>query len=69
MGPLTDPAGVVALLLVLLLSRCLASPAAGAYATEEVRRGNLKVTVSATGNLQPTVQVDIDRVRAARRRL
>jgi HlyD family secretion protein len=29
------------------------------YATEEVRRGDLTVTVSATGKLQPTNQVDI----------
>src|SRR3990172_287110 len=29
------------------------------YQTEEVVRGNLVVTVSATGNLQPTNQVDV----------
>ena len=29
------------------------------YQTEEVRRGDLVVTVSATGNLQPTNQVDV----------
>ena len=29
------------------------------YLTEEVKRGKLNVTVSATGNLQPTNQVDI----------
>jgi HlyD family secretion protein len=51
--------GVALLLLILLLSRCFASPAEGALATEDVRRGNLTVTVSATGNLQPTVQVDV----------
>ena len=29
------------------------------YLSEEVSRGNLTVTVSATGNLQPTNQVDV----------
>ena len=29
------------------------------YVTEEVQRGNLVVTVSATGRLQPTNQVDV----------
>ncbi|MDT9599372.1 efflux RND transporter periplasmic adaptor subunit [Sphingosinicella rhizophila] len=33
--------------------------AEAAYATEQVRRGSLTVTVSATGNLQPTNQVDV----------
>lgn len=32
---------------------------APAYETEEVSRGRLEVTVSATGNLQPTNQVDV----------
>lgn len=32
---------------------------AARYATEEVRRGDLVVTVSATGRLQPTNQVDV----------
>jgi len=40
-----------------LLSRNTAS--APQYLTEEVVRGNLTVTVSATGNLQPTNQVDV----------
>lgn len=30
-----------------------------AYRTAEIQRGNLLVTVSATGNLQPTTQVDV----------
>jgi len=47
------------LLVLLLLSRCFAGEAAGGYATEPVRRGNLTVTVSATGNLQPTNQVEV----------
>ncbi len=53
---------VVAVLLIaalLLLSRCFTSTAEGGYATETVRRGRLNVTVSATGNLQPTNQVEV----------
>ena len=49
--------GIVAL--VLLLSRCFAGTAEGGYATETVRRGSLTVTVSATGNLQPTNEVQV----------
>jgi HlyD family secretion protein len=53
-------AGIAVLLLaVLLLSRCFTGTAAGGYATETVRRGNLRVTVSATGNLQPTNEVQV----------
>jgi HlyD family secretion protein len=53
-------AGLVGLVLVLLLvSRCFTGTAAGGYATETVRRGNLRVTVSATGNLQPTNEVQV----------
>jgi len=51
---------VIAMLLVgafYLRSRNAAS--APQYITEEVVRGNLTVTVSATGNLQPTNQVDV----------
>ena len=52
--------GALALLFaIFLLSRCFAGEAEAGYATEEVRRGNLTVTVSATGNLQPTNQVDV----------
>jgi HlyD family secretion protein len=47
------------LVLILLLSRCFAGEAPGGYATEKVRRGDLTVTVSATGNLQPTNQVEV----------
>ncbi len=50
-------AGLV--LLVLLLSRCFAAEAEAGYATEPVRRGDLTVTVSATGNLAPTNQVQV----------
>ena len=49
--------GLIAVLL--LLSRCFVSEAAGGYATQTVRRGDLTVTVSATGNLQPTNQVEV----------
>lgn len=52
-------AAVGLVLVLLLLSRCFAGEAAGGYATETVRRGNLTVTVSATGNLQPTNQVEV----------
>ena len=52
-------AAVGLVLVLLLLSRCFAGEAEGGYATETVRRGNLTVTVSATGNLQPTNQVEV----------
>jgi len=52
-------AAVAAVLVVLLLSRCFTGTATAGYATEEVRRGNLRVTVSATGNLLPTDQVEV----------
>jgi len=42
--------------LVLLAARNEANPR---YEVEEVKRGRLEVTVSATGNLQPTNQVDV----------
>ncbi|HYJ53564.1 MAG TPA: efflux RND transporter periplasmic adaptor subunit [Allosphingosinicella sp.] len=52
--------GLVGLVLVLLLlSQCFMGTAPGGYATETVRRGNLRVTVSATGNLQPTNEVQV----------
>jgi HlyD family secretion protein len=41
------------------LLRSGSDSAAPQYATEEVRRGDLVVTVSATGKLQPTNQVDV----------
>jgi HlyD family secretion protein len=53
-------AGTVALVVViLLLSRCFTGSDEGGYSTQEVRRGNLTVTVSATGNLLPTNQVEV----------
>ncbi|MEA3045355.1 MAG: HlyD family secretion protein [Sphingomonadales bacterium] len=50
---------VVLVALLLLLSRCFVGEAEGGYATEAARRGNLRVTVSATGNLQPTNEVQV----------
>jgi HlyD family secretion protein len=52
--------GLVVLVgLLFLLSRCFVGAAEGGYATEAARRGNLRVTVSATGNLQPTNEVQV----------
>ncbi|MFZ2998369.1 efflux RND transporter periplasmic adaptor subunit [Sphingobium sp.] len=50
---------VALLLLILLLARCFGSEDKPNYATREVRRGDLTVTVSATGNLKPINQVDV----------
>ena len=47
------------LLLLLLLSRCLRPPPPPRYATAPVERGDLTVTISATGNLAPTNQVNV----------
>jgi HlyD family secretion protein len=49
--------GVAAL--VLLLGRCMAPPPPPVFLTEELKRGALEVTVSATGNLAPTNQIDV----------
>ncbi|TGX55047.1 efflux RND transporter periplasmic adaptor subunit [Sphingomonas gei] len=52
--------GAVVLLAVLLLSRVFFGGAtATQYSTEEAARGNLTVTVSATGKLAPTNQVQV----------
>ncbi|MBV2147860.1 efflux RND transporter periplasmic adaptor subunit [Sphingobium sp. AS12] len=51
--------GVALLLLVLLVSRCFADEDQPNYATREVRKGDLTVSVSATGNLKPVNQVDV----------
>lgn len=47
------------LLVVLLLARCFSGDDKPNYATREVRRGDLTVSVSATGNLKPINQVDV----------
>ena len=57
--PLYIVGALVVVALLLLLSRCFAGDATGGYATQKVRRGDLSVTVSATGNLQPTNQVEV----------
>jgi HlyD family secretion protein len=50
----------VGLLLVLLLvSRCFAPPKPLAYAATPVVKGDLVVTIAATGNLAPTKQVNV----------
>jgi HlyD family secretion protein len=51
--------GALLLILLLLLSRCFSSGDAVQYATQDIERGNLTVTVSATGNLKPINQVDV----------
>src|SRR4029453_10183073 len=51
--------GVVLLVVALLLWRYFAGGEETTYATQDVRRGDLTVTVSATGNLQPTNKVDV----------
>lgn len=47
---------VLAAAIALFVQRSESKPR---YETEEVKRGRLEVTVSATGNLQPTNQVDV----------
>lgn len=51
--------GVVLLVLLLLLTRCFGGDDGPNYATRAVRKGDLTVTVSATGNLKPINQVDV----------
>lgn len=51
--------GVGALLLVLLAFKLFGSSSEVRYSTAEVSRGNLTVTVSATGKLAPTNQVTV----------
>ncbi|MEA3389996.1 efflux RND transporter periplasmic adaptor subunit [Sphingobium sp. CCH11-B1] len=51
--------GIGLLLLILLVSRCFSDEDKPNYATREVRRGDLTVSVSATGNLKPVNQVDV----------
>ena len=51
--------GVALLIVILLLARCFSGNDKPNYATREARRGDLTVTVSATGNLKPINQVDV----------
>lgn len=54
--------GVIAIVLLgllYLLSKCVGGSAAADYATQPAQRGNLTVTVSATGKLAPTNQVTV----------
>ncbi|MFM9936518.1 MAG: efflux RND transporter periplasmic adaptor subunit, partial [Novosphingobium sp.] len=51
--------GVLGLGLILLLARCFGGSAAVDYATQPVKRDTLQVTVSATGRLAPTNQVQV----------
>lgn len=50
---------VALLIVILLLARCFSGDDKPNYATREVRRGDLTVSVSATGNLKPINQVDV----------
>lgn len=51
--------GVPVLILLLLLARCLRPAPPVQYATAPVERHDLNVTITATGNLAPTVQVNV----------
>lgn len=51
--------GAVLLILILLVARCFSGEDKPSYSTREARRGDLTITVSATGNLKPINQVDV----------
>ncbi|MCW1381519.1 efflux RND transporter periplasmic adaptor subunit [Novosphingobium sp. KCTC 2891] len=51
--------GLVVIGLILLLARCFGGSSEAKYATQPVRRDTLQVTVSATGRLAPTNQVQV----------
>lgn len=51
--------GVPLLILLLLVARCFRPAAAAHYASAPVERHDLDVTITATGNLAPTVQVNV----------
>jgi len=57
--PLYVAAAIVAVAALFLLSRCFTGQESTGYATQPVRRGDLTVTVSATGNIAPTNQVEV----------
>ncbi|WP_326914825.1 efflux RND transporter periplasmic adaptor subunit [Sphingopyxis chilensis] len=50
---------LLALLILVILYRCFGPADQAGYSTQEVRRGSLTVTVSATGNIKPINQVDV----------
>lgn len=52
-------AAAVVILIGLGLARCFGGSDEPAYFTQEARRGSLTVTVSATGNVAPTNQIDV----------
>lgn len=51
--------GVALLIAILLVTQCFSGDDKPNYATREVRKGDLTVAVSATGNLKPVNQVDV----------
>ena len=51
--------GLGGLVLLLVLARCFSPPKAPPFVTAPVSRGDLTVTISATGNLAPTKQVNV----------
>jgi HlyD family secretion protein len=51
--------GVPVLVVLLLLARCFKPAPPVQYATAPIERRNLDVTITATGNLAPTVQVNV----------
>lgn len=51
--------GASLFVLVLIVSRCSGEGDAVNYLTSQIKRGDIAVTVTATGNLAPTNQVDI----------
>ncbi len=51
--------GLGVVLLLLLLARCFTPPKPPPYVTAPISRGDLTVTISATGNLAPTKQVNV----------
>ena len=60
-GRLLKWGGIAAgvLVVLFLLSRCFAPPKPPNYATAPITKGDLTVTVSATGNLAPTDQINV----------
>lgn len=51
--------GLPLLIVLLLLARCFRPAAPAHYATAPIERQDLTVTITATGNLAPTVQVNV----------